>query len=97
MPHFTDTSHPPFPTNIPIAALQKISLTKLLDSDESESKALFDSCQKAGFFLLDLRGSENGEQILKDVEVLFGFAEHLFDISIEEKMKYSLRPGSAFG
>jgi isopenicillin N synthase-like dioxygenase len=58
---------------------------------------LFDSCQRAGFFLLDLRGSESGEQIVRDVEILFGFAKSLFDISREEKLKYSLRPGTAFG
>jgi isopenicillin N synthase-like dioxygenase len=96
MAHNTDSTYPPFPTHVPIAALQKISLNKL-DSDESESKALFDSCQRAGFFLLDLRGDENGEQILSDVKTLLGFAKRLFDISTEEKSKYTLKPGTAFG
>ncbi|GKZ22391.1 hypothetical protein AbraIFM66951_011559 [Aspergillus brasiliensis] len=48
---------PPFPSNLPVIRLEKISLEALKDNRKDEVERLFEACQKWGFFLLDLKGS----------------------------------------
>lgn len=89
--------YPPFPGDVPIAQLSRISLKKLLSDDEPESEALYKSCQLSGFFLLDLTATLEGEEILRDITEAFEMAETLFSMDLKEKMKFSLRPGKAYG
>ena len=89
MPHFTEfNTKPPFPEDVPIAKLGFISLPQLRDGDQAESRALFDACKNDGFFLLDLRGDEQGEKILHDAGRLFDVGETLFDLSYDAKMEF---------
>lgn len=97
MPHFTNTSFPGFPPDVSIAKLNKLSLSKLLNNDDTESARLYSSCKSSGFFLLDLTYCEQGEVMLKQVEDLFDMAEKLYDMPLDEKNQYALRPGTAFG
>ncbi len=68
-----------------------------MSGDEAESDALYESCKTSGFFLLDMTDAPEGEDILQDVAKAFDMAETLFEMTIEEKMKYSMTSGKAYG
>lgn len=57
---------PEFPSNVPTANIPKISFKDLQNHDANESANLFDACKNHGHFLLDLRGSKNGEILSKE-------------------------------
>ena len=92
-----ETSYPPFPANIPLAKLSRISLLKLLRTDRDESERLLSSCRTSGFFFLDLRGVPDGEALLKMKADMFGLGATLLNQEREEKMKYVLREGTTHG
>ena len=79
---------PPFPEDVPVAELPRISLTKLLENNTHESEELFQACREVGFFLLDLTGSSAGETVLDDAEKTFDLEERIFALSQEELSKY---------
>jgi hypothetical protein len=69
---------PPFPNDVPTAHLPRLSLSKLLKYDVSESDAPFTACRIVGFFLLDFQGCSEGEAFLKKAEMMFeGLCQHL--------------------
>ena len=91
------TKYPPFPNDVPTAQLSKVSLRKLMSADDAESDVLYESCKTSGFFLLDMTATPEGEDILQDVAKAFDMAETLFEMATEEKMKYSMTSGKAYG
>jgi len=97
MAHFPPKEYPPFPSDVPTAQLSKISLRKLLSANGAELEALYKSYKISGFFLLDLSATPHGEEILQDVAKAFEMAEALFKLDLEEKMKYSMKPGRSYG
>lgn len=56
----------PFPENVPIAKIEKISLNKLLNDDQDEAQLMFDVCTGVGFFYLDLMDHEKGRVLWED-------------------------------
>lgn len=130
---------PPFPTNVPVAPLLRISLRKLLIGDQDEVNRLWKACCELGFFYLDMRDGQNlgshgmksperdelteniwatekaqpedhvisprqqeqdidGDQLVKDAYALFEVGEQIFDLPVEEKIKYDFKDqGSYFG
>jgi hypothetical protein len=88
--------YPPFPENITTAPLVSISLQKLQDSDESESRAFFDAAKNLGFFYLDLEGSRLGESIVNGAESLQQLQQDFFRQSNEEKEEYLREKIDAF-
>jgi hypothetical protein len=64
---------PEFPPAVPVANLPVLSLEKIGEHDAYEEKKLFDACQEYGFFLLDLKASPTGNDLLCN-------AEHMFDL-----------------
>jgi len=76
----------------------RLSLAKLLSNDTTESAQLFNAAKELGFFYLDLRGVEVGEEILRDVERLFGVGRRVFelDVGVKEGFDWSSE-GSYFG
>jgi hypothetical protein len=79
---------PPFPSDIPIAPLHRLVLSKLR-TDPAESQRLFSSSKDLGFFYLDLRRDEEGEVLLSEAERLFGLAPALYNLGREELQKYN--------
>ena len=78
--------------------LTRVSLSKLLDNDDSESKKLFQACMETGFFVLDLTSSHEGELMLKYAKDVFDLNEKLHEVDQEELMKYAYKPPkSLFG
>jgi isopenicillin N synthase-like dioxygenase len=81
---------PPFPDDVPTAPLLQLSLKKLLEGDRNESERFFSASKDIGFFYLDLRNTADGEKMLEDAAKLFDVGKELFDVSIEEKLKYDM-------
>lgn len=140
---------PPFPEDVPIAPLLRISLSKLTRGNQEEVERLWKACCELGFFYLDLRGvldgheshpttsalsgaTDNarkevgradsatghdehsdgakddnigkfevdidGDQLLQDAADLFRVGKNVFDLPVEEKVRYDLKDqGSYFG
>jgi len=92
MPSFKEyfADIPPFPVDAPIADIPIISYSNLKSDTTSkhDSENLFEACREQGFFLLDLRGHEEGEKLLKDAETLFDLSVALFDLGNEALLKY---------
>ncbi|KAJ5563709.1 hypothetical protein N7535_008873 [Penicillium sp. DV-2018c] len=78
----------PFPDDVPTAPLLRLSSAKLLAGDRAEHERLFEACTDLGFFYLDLSDSEQGTSLLGDADHLFKVGERLFELSLEEKLKY---------
>jgi isopenicillin N synthase-like dioxygenase len=117
MPHSNHSSSPsrdsfpnlpPFPDNVPIAPLLRISLLKLLQDDREEQERCWKACCELGFFYLDLRtGDEdgvidklslNGDALLENADRLFKVMKGFYDLDVQEKIKYDLKDqGSYFG
>ena len=90
--------YPPFPTGVPVADLRLLSFSKLLADEESESEQLFRSCRETGFFSVDLRGTSEGETMLKHAEMAFELNKKIFDLDQEELNKHAVKPReSLFG
>lgn len=79
---------PPFPDNVPTAPLLRLSLASLLARDPTELSRFFSACEDIGFFYLDLASCDEGKAILADADRLFGVGAALFDLPVEEKIKY---------
>lgn len=89
---------PPFPNNVPIADLRCLSFNKLLADETSESEQLFESCREIGFFLVDLKGSSEGENMLKHAETAFDLNKQILELDQEELTKHAFKPpASLFG
>ena len=84
--------YPPFPSDVPVVDLKCLSFTKLLANDASESEKLFQASQETGFFLIDLKGSEKGEAMLKHAKTAFDFNEQIHQIEKDEMAKYAFKP-----
>ncbi|KAB8209323.1 oxidoreductase [Aspergillus parasiticus] len=67
---------PPFPSELPVVALKKISLSALERNCPAEAQRLLSACQERGFFLLDLEGSDQGPVMLQ-------YAEEMFDLTAD--------------
>jgi hypothetical protein len=84
---------PEFPSNVAVANIPVISYQKLKDvSSEKESKSLYEASREHGFFLLDLRGSEDGERVLQDAGRMFDISRAVFDLETEVKLRYHSKP-----
>ncbi|KAF2787490.1 oxidoreductase [Melanomma pulvis-pyrius CBS 109.77] len=89
----TKFSHyPPFPKDVPSAALSKVSLAKLFTNDVDEAKAMFESCRSIGFFLLDLSGHEIGEAFVQDIDRVLDITKDIMALSDEKKLEYLTKP-----
>lgn len=97
MANLLQNGYPSFPIDVPTAQLSKISLEKLELADKGEREALCESCKTSGFFLLDLSTTSGGVEILQDVGKVFDMAQALFNLDLEDKVQYSMRPGRAYG
>ncbi|KAL7941756.1 hypothetical protein V8C42DRAFT_360479 [Trichoderma barbatum] len=62
-----ETLYPaPFPDNVPIADIKKISLNKLLNDAAEEAQKMFDVCKDTGFFYLDMMDHDMGRKLWED-------------------------------
>jgi hypothetical protein len=85
---------PPFPNNVPIANIPRLSLNKLFANESFESERLYDACRTYGFFHLNLEGPSGGESLLKDAEAMYELDRRIHRLEQVEKMKYAYSPPS---
>ena len=90
-------NQPPFPDDVPICHLFKISCRKLRASNNAESDKLFHACKGTGFFLLDLRDIMEGEKLLEDVEDVLMVDREFGALSRPEKAEYASQPPEVTG
>ncbi|MCJ1434327.1 hypothetical protein MMC27_003694 [Xylographa pallens] len=86
--------HPPFPDDIPVLPLPRLSYAKLLSDCSAESQALYKASTEQGFFLLDLSDTPEGPGLLADIETVFGIGRAFFDLDLDEKKKYKANSGN---
>ncbi|KAL8658847.1 MAG: hypothetical protein Q9226_000737 [Calogaya cf. arnoldii] len=83
---------PPFPSDVPVVQLECLSFTKLLANDTAERQRLFQACQDIGFFLVNLRGTDEGETMLKHAERAFKLTEQIHKLDQDELKQYAFKP-----
>ncbi|KAB8216225.1 hypothetical protein BDV33DRAFT_194589 [Aspergillus novoparasiticus] len=83
---------PPFPSDLHIVPLPKVSLKGLQNGSKQESQLLFQACQEWGFFLLDLRQSDKGNELLGDAEQVFDLTRETFDLDQSVLDNYAYKP-----
>lgn len=83
---------PPFPSDVPVASIQTISLDKLERNDVEESKSLFQACREYGFFSLDLQTSSTGKALLEDAEAMFDLTDEVMDLGKATLSQYAYQP-----
>jgi len=89
---------PPFPDDVPVYELPRLSLRKLMADDSLQSSALFETFRTHGFALLDLQGCAEGETLLEEAEKMFDITREVtLELDLEEKMKYVPTPPVIFG
>jgi isopenicillin N synthase-like dioxygenase len=86
----------PFPEGLKIAELETLSLAKILDAENAETKRLFEACKAYGFFYLNLQDSDTGIELLDSAASMFRFSEGLFNLPEDEKAKYDLKGRGSF-
>lgn len=70
--------YPPFPSDVPLVPLPRISFQGLENGKSEETERLFEASKEWGFFLLDLQGSKRGESFIQDGEQMFDLTEATF-------------------
>jgi isopenicillin N synthase-like dioxygenase len=91
-------SVPPFPEDVPVYELPRLSLAKLISNDAAQSKELFETFRIHGFALLDMNTCPEGEALLKEAEDMFDVTRQVtIGLPVEEKMKYVPTPPVIFG
>lgn len=80
--------YPPFPSDVPIADIPIISYSNLKNNTGHASDTLFEGFREQGFAMLDLRGDEQGERLLKVAESMFDLNTALFKLDKETLLKY---------
>jgi isopenicillin N synthase-like dioxygenase len=83
-----------FPSGVPTIALEKFSLSRLINEDKEEAAKLFETCRTTGFFYLDMLDHPRGRQLWRNACKLHQLGRQKFqETPAEEKLKYKTRPG----
>ena len=83
---------PPFPSDVPVVDLRKVSLQELQENNTEEAEHLYHACREWGFFLLDVKGSKEGEILLQDAETMFNLTAETFALDQSILDKYAFNP-----
>jgi isopenicillin N synthase-like dioxygenase len=89
---------PPFPSDVPLAPIARISSAALLSKDDAIGKSVLEATKTTGFFYLDLTDTPSGEELLSEAAQLLRLSQTAFTIPLEDKLKYKIINGvSIFG
>ena len=89
----TIEENPPFPDDVPVAPIGRISLQKILEHDNAEAAVALEACRTHGFFYLDLTSVPIGEELIQNAEDLQDLAKQVFKRPFEEKDAHALIKG----
>ncbi|KAH9988515.1 Clavaminate synthase-like protein [Xylariaceae sp. FL0662B] len=87
---------PAFPDDIPVAQISTISLSGLRAGDAGVAESLLSSAQKLGFFLLDLRNDNIGNDLIEEMDDLFDLSKVVMDLPSDIEQKYKNDPPRSF-
>jgi isopenicillin N synthase-like dioxygenase len=87
---------PAFPDDVPTAPMHTISLAELSAGNKSVANDVLAACQELGFFLLDLRGDQLGESVIKEVDELFEAGKDIMNLPDEVKDNFQHDPPRSF-
>ena len=90
------TNLPPFPDDVPVAPLLRISLAKLISNDTAEIARFAAACEELGFFYLDLTSPDGPDPIISDANALFSVSQALYDLPLDEKQKYDFAAKNSY-
>jgi len=71
-----------------MADLVVVTLSELINDNQSAKEVLKKAVREDGFFYLSLQGYSN--PVLEDVDACYQLAKDVFDLPLEEKMKYDI-------
>ena len=74
---------PSFP-DVLTADVPKFSLSRLSSGDSAYAHKVFETCCTTGFFLLEM-----GDDMVKEIDAMFDISNNVFDLEIEEKIRYA--------
>lgn len=83
---------PEFPSDSPIADIPKISYHGIETGAKADVDSLWDACRNYGFFLLDLRGSLQGEALIKKAEENFDLTGTTLHLPQAELDRFAYNP-----
>ncbi|KAJ5108515.1 oxidoreductase 2OG-Fe(II) oxygenase family [Penicillium angulare] len=83
---------PPFPADTPVHDLPTVSFLALKAGDTKESERLYEACRAWGFFLLDLRESEDGKTLLQDAEKMYDLTRETYSLDQSILDEYAYNP-----
>ena len=91
---FSVDKYAPFPDDVEIVELPRLSHAKLLSDDGRESSALFKASKEHGFFLLDLSDTVEGSSLLTDLDKAFEIGRTFFNLNLESKEDFKVNSGN---
>ena len=83
---------PSFPSDVTVANIPTISFKDLERNCESEAERLFEASREYGVFLLDLKGSREGEKLLRKGGKMFDIAATTFNLDNLVLENYAYNP-----
>lgn len=82
------TEVPSFPEDVATMPMHVVSLADLRSGDQGTAQRVLAACQELGFFLLDLRGDDLGDQMIGEIDQLFGVGKDILNLPDEVKEEY---------
>jgi len=82
-----DSTHPPFPQNVPTHPLVVVDYQLLREDDEDEIDKLWKAATELGFWYLKNHGAD------KEVQAMFEMGSETMKLPMEEKMKFEQGDG----
>lgn len=83
---------PAFSTDVALAPTATLSLKKLQNGSERDSARLYEAARQWGFFLVDLKQSDEGEALLRDAEKMFDLTTETFALDQATLQSYAYTP-----
>ncbi|SPJ93316.1 related to oxidoreductase, 2OG-Fe(II) oxygenase family [Fusarium torulosum] len=84
---------PPFPEDVPIVPIARLSYSKLTSSCENETKKVLKACGTDGFFYLDLTDGFVGQALLDEADDILNVAKGALNQPLNYKIKFLAERG----
>ncbi|CAJ0546817.1 Ff.00g014440.m01.CDS01 [Fusarium sp. VM40] len=84
---------PPFPEDVPIVPIARLSSRKLTSSCENEMKKVLRACETDGFFYLDLTDGLFGQALLDEADDILHVSKGALNQPLDYKMKFLAERG----
>lgn len=88
-----ENTSPPFPEDVPIVPIARLSYRKLTSSCENEMKMVLKACETDGFFYLDLMDGTFGQSLLNEADVILDVAKGALNQPLGYKMEFLAERG----